>query len=342
LTFSTIEVSDDNEYINKVMFSEMQKPMFEGEVLLCEDNVMNQQVICEHLARVGLKTVVAENGKIGVDHLINRLEKRIKLFDLIFLDMHMPVMDGFEAARKMQELIGDSIPIVAMTANIMSNDMDVYSVSGLKDCIGKPFTSQELWRCLMKYFKPVSMDETRKNAQVEADVEFHRSLQQYFYNKNKDKAKEIAKAVDEGDIKLAHRLAHTLKGNAGQLGKTILQEAAADVEKNLKNEVIRVTKEQLKTLENELAMVINEFSLLNFSKRQPSDKEIPAVEHEKILKLFEKLEPLLKSGNPESLNIADELRTIPGSGLVIQYIEDFDFSHALSAFYELKGRMDIK
>ena len=139
------------------------KPIFEGEILLCEDNVMNQQVACESLARVGLRTVVAENGKVGLDIFRERMNlvaqnSGKKPFDLILMDIHMPVMDGIDATEKILELDTD-IPIIAMTANIMPEDLETYRVAGLKECVGKPFTSHHLWSVLMKYLKPVSWQE---------------------------------------------------------------------------------------------------------------------------------------------------------------------------------------
>jgi len=153
LTFDTLELSNEDIAKKEMALNNIERPIFEGEVLLCEDMVMNQQIICEHLAKVGIKTVVAENGKIGVEMVQSRMEKGEKQFDLIFMDMRMPVMDGIEAAEKILEL-NTGVPIVAMTANIMSNEKDLYVKSGMSDCLGKPFTSQELWHCLMRYFTP--------------------------------------------------------------------------------------------------------------------------------------------------------------------------------------------
>ena len=71
------------------------------------------------------------------------------------MDIHMPVMDGIEATEKMLDM-GVKAPIVAMTANVMSDDTELYSISGMNDYIGKPFASQDLWKCLLRHLVPVS------------------------------------------------------------------------------------------------------------------------------------------------------------------------------------------
>jgi len=265
LTFDTMDVTGDDLFRRKMVFNEREKPIFEGEILLCEDNAMNQHVILEHLARVGLKTAVAENGKIGVDMVESRVKNNEKLFDLIFMDMHMPVMDGLEAASKILAL-ETGIPIVAMTANIMSNDREVYRKSGMSDCVGKPFTSQELWHCLMKYLHPVrwqAVDEGRRQESPvqAADSDIQKALQTLFVKHNQHTFAEIAGALETGDLTLAYRLAHTLKGNAGQLGKSALQQAAEQTERQLKGKN-PVSGELLQLLEAELMAVLKEFAPL--------------------------------------------------------------------------------
>jgi len=169
IIFNTIEVIEEKSK-NNFILNDSEKPVFEGEILLCEDNVMNQQVISEHLARVGIKTVIADNGKIGVEMVKTRLENGTR-FDLILMDIYMPVMDGLEAAAKITEL-NASVPIVAMTANIMNTDKDIYNLSGMNDCLVKPFTSNELWQCLIKYLTPVNMElvQINKNVQLSNDL----------------------------------------------------------------------------------------------------------------------------------------------------------------------------
>ena len=154
IVFDTMDDTEKENFEEKIILNEVKRPTFEGDVLLCEDNVMNQQVICEHLARVGLKIFIAENGKSGVEMVQKRKDEGRKQFDLILMDIHMPVMDGLEAAERILAM-NPEIPIIAMTANVMDQDRKLYKKKGMNDYVGKPFTSQELWRCLMKYLKPV-------------------------------------------------------------------------------------------------------------------------------------------------------------------------------------------
>jgi len=145
---------DSNSPGNAFMLPGNKRPIFEGTILLCEDNVLNQQVALEFLAMAGLKTALAENGKEAVEIVQERLKSDEDPFDLIFMDIHMPFMDGLEAAGKIKAL-GVTVPIIAMTANIMPDDVKAYLNGGMDECLGKPFVSQELWSCLLRYLEPV-------------------------------------------------------------------------------------------------------------------------------------------------------------------------------------------
>jgi len=265
LTFDTIDIPEEI-LKQRAVIDKLEKPFFEGEILICEDNAMNQHVICEYLSRVGLKTVVAANGKEGVDIVRERVENNKKPFDLIFMDIHMPVMDGLETASKINEL-QTGTPIVAMTANILSTDKELYKTSGMPDYIGKPFTSQMLWRCLLKYLKPIKHDTVPENALNEEDLnkedlEVLRIFQSSFVKENQKSFNKLANAIKTNDLELAFRLAHSLKSNAGQIGKTRLQAAAKDIESTLMNKEKPITEEQLRTLETEMNIVLKELAPL--------------------------------------------------------------------------------
>jgi HPt (histidine-containing phosphotransfer) domain-containing protein len=188
----------------------------------------------------------------------------------------------------------------------------------------------------MKYFTPVRWQGV--NEYLEVENEFRHKLIADFVKGNMTRSAEITQAVNSGDIKLAHRLAHTLKSNAGHLGKTLLQQAAADVESHLKNNENLVTEEHLKILEKELNAALAQFTqyLDNEPPRREWHDESPPLEAQYVPELFEQLEPLLEMGNPECRKFIDKLRRMSGGETLIQQIEDLDFEQALLSFAELK------
>ena len=336
VTINTVDGADEMLEIGDEV-DELERPLFKGIVLVCEDNKMNQQVITEHLAKVGLTADIAENGQKGIEKVRQRIEKNQKPYDLIFMDIYMPVMDGIEATPKIIGL-GSGTPIVAMTADIMIEDRELYKTLGMNDCVGKPFTSQELWRCLLKYLKPVEF-----MASESEEDEFQNQLNIEFVKSNQDKYSEITRAIDDEDITLAHRLAHNLKSNAGLIGQTRLQKAAEDVENALKYGNNSTTAPQMNLLRNELAEALEKLKPYlqierNLAQPEPPDSMFDAKE---VSEVFEKLEPLLNSGSPESLKLVNCLRGIPGSEELIEQIEDFNFGNAEKTLSELKKRIGI-
>jgi CheY-like chemotaxis protein len=335
LTFNTIDMHGDA--IREIIFNEFERPIFNGEILLCEDNKMNQEVICKHLERVGIKTLVAENGKEGVDMVRRRMERGEKPFDLIFMDIHMPVMDGLEAASQIAAL-GIGTPIVAMTANIIAHDRELYLQNKMHDCVGKPFRSQELWSCLMKFLTPVEWKVGDESRQTQDYEDLLRMLTVKFVKNNQNRLSDITKAIDAGDIKLAHRLAHTLRSNAGQLGKTDLQKAAGEVEYLLKDEINSVTPAHMNILETELNAVLEELAPLT-KGHAPKRPKAEAFDAEQARELLEILEPMFEDGDLECLKFIDSLRLIPGSEDLIRKMENLDFEPATAALAQLRERI---
>jgi len=337
----TFEVIDAPAYLSSNMdtFNEMVRPNFNGDVLVCEDSTMNQQVICEHLARVGLNATVANNGKEGVDIVAERAKLNKKPFDLILMDIHMPVMDGLEAASEMMAL-GVETPIVALTANIMSNDLEMYRSSGICDYVGKPFTSYELWNSLIKYIKVESFSEV-DNLQISIeDEKSQNQLRIYFAKNNQATFDEIVKAASAGDIKLAHRLAHTLKGNAGQIREKRLHEAAAKVEAMLAQGRFAPDDERIGALEAELLSVLNRLTLQLIESEA---KSVPVTaDAEKIREIIYKLAPILSNYEAECMNMLDDIRTLPGAEDLARYVEDFEFELAIAELAKIKEQVGVE
>jgi len=155
-------------------------------------------------------------------------------------------------------------------------------------------------------------------------------IQTYFVKNNRTTADEIRTALEEGDIKLAHRLAHTLKGNAGQLGENDLQHAAAEVERLLKDGT--ATGESLKILEAALNEALRKYAPL-LDEPDPPPQPLDA---EETLALLDQLESMLKNKNPECLYLLDKIRAVPGSEELSRQVENLDFKPALAALAEVK------
>jgi len=336
LTFNTIDLDDDSAG-REILFTESEMPFFSGEVLLCEDNKMNREVMCEHLDRVGLKTVIAENGAEGLETVRGRMERGEKPFDLIFMDIYMPVMDGLEAAPLIAAL-NTGTPIVAMTANIMSHDLELYRHNSMVDCVGKPFRARELWSCLIKHITPVRMKNVSETGQKRDYEELQRRLRVYFVKSSKDIISEILSALDSNDITLAHRLAHTLKGNAGQLRKPELQKAAGDVESLLEDGINNLTLPYINTLEKELNAVIEEFARCAEDSRKQNKTHGSTLDADETRNVLTRLATLLDDGDTECLELIDTLRLIPGTEDLIHLIEDLDFESAAEALSEYVSR----
>ncbi|MCL2378246.1 MAG: ATP-binding protein [Defluviitaleaceae bacterium] len=150
LTFDTVESEDATQ--RPTVVSSIEKPHFSGEILVCEDSEMNQLVIRKHLQRFGLSCVTANNGQDGVNIVAKRMENGEKPFDLILMDIYMPIMDGLDAAAAIIKM-GCPTPVVAITANVMPDDINIYRNAGMPDCIEKPFATKDLLSVLHKYLR---------------------------------------------------------------------------------------------------------------------------------------------------------------------------------------------
>jgi PAS domain S-box-containing protein len=336
LTFNTQTASVEQASTG---FKDKGKPMFNGEILVCEDNVMNQMVISEHLMRVGINAIIAENGQIGVEKVRDRIENQQKPFDLIFMDIHMPVMDGIDATNKILGL-GSETPIVALTANVMVEDRKSYLQYGMNDCMGKPFTSQELWKCLTRFIKPISWQQGTISAdginlidERAEDLEMVKKLKETFVRDNVGKYKEIIWNIENGQGETAHRLVHTLKSSAALIEKWELQAISAELEALLRDKKSFIPKTKLDLLENELSAVLKElkpFAIKNEGRKKITD------DPETIRTLLTQLEPLIKTRNPESLDFLEQVNAIPGAEELASQMESYDFKPALKTLAGLK------
>lgn len=219
-------------------------------VLVAEDNAINRQVARELLAAAGMRVAEAENGLAAVEAV------RAGGFDLALMDLHMPVMDGYEAARRIRELPGGrDLPIVAVSASVMAEDRERSLAAGMDDHLPKPFSPQALARMLVKWLRPgqrpalsspapalagprdaagppasPALDTARGLASVAGKAGLYRSLLGQFREEFGDAENRLAAAVESGDLSRAGLLAHSLQGVAGNLGADRVRQAAAGLE----------------------------------------------------------------------------------------------------------------
>jgi len=319
-----------------IRISDFERPNFNGEILVCEDNSLNQRVIREHLSKVGIKTVIANNGKEGVDIVAERIRKKKKPFDLIFMDIHMPVMDGLDASSIIMDM-GVKTPVIALTANVMSNDLELYRINGMYDTVGKPFTSQELWKCLAKYLTVESYTTIDKRRQHTEKSKSQKMIKTNFIVNNQTTYNDIIASLDNDDIATAYRAVHTLKSNAGLIGEKRLQTLAAETEDALTLGKEHLNEKMMQDLKDELSRVLTKLAPLLLETRDISKLE--NVDTDKAIKLLNDLEPLLKSRDMKCLKLLDDLHFIPGSELLIKQIEGLKFKQALETLKKIKDKM---
>lgn len=231
-----------------------------AHLLLVEDNEINQQVAQEILEDAGLKVTIANDGQEGVDSV------KKETFDAVLMDIQMPVMDGFEATRAIrQDERFKDLPIIAMTASAMTQDREDALAAGMNDHVAKPIDVKVLFGVLSQYIEPKSRPDAStppvsQEAQPPATLEkplpeslpgisiktglsrvnnkesLYRKILKKFYNDYENVADEVISALQDEDVELARRLAHTVKGVAGNIGAQDLQAIAGELEEAIKNE----------------------------------------------------------------------------------------------------------
>jgi two-component system sensor histidine kinase/response regulator len=185
-------------------------------ILVVEDNTINSLVVVRILEKAGHSVSVAINGQEALD----ALER--ESFDVVLMDVHMPIMGGFEAVariRAKEEVTGEHLPIVALTANAMKGDREGCLEVGMDGYVGKPIQEEELFAAIAAVISdPLGTAREERSTPVETlerDMAFRRELAGMFLEDCPNSMSEIRAAMacrDGAALKLA---AHTLKGSAG-------------------------------------------------------------------------------------------------------------------------------
>jgi PAS domain S-box-containing protein len=203
---------------------------FAVSILLAEDNMINRKVATRMFERHGCDVDVAENGRIAYELALS------KQYDLIFMDLQMPVMDGFEATlaiRAAEEESGRHTPIIALTAHAMSGDREKCLAIGMDDYISKPIRRDEMLRVL-NGVTAAGKAETKKaepaSAHAQDDDAFFKEILGDYIGDADAAIEQLENLLAENRLEEVSKIAHSLKGMSSSVGSTLVSAAWAKVE----------------------------------------------------------------------------------------------------------------
>ena len=226
-------------------YKEDERALRGAWLLLVEDNEVNQEVAQQILSDAGIRVDIAGNGAIALAKIADNA------YDGVLMDCQMPVMDGYQATRKLrQDARYSNLPVIAMTANAMVGDKEKCLDAGMNDFIAKPIDVAQLFGTLARWVAPSAPHEVAVSVaqpeevlpvvpglkmadalrRVGGNVNLMRKLLDRFVETQFDAMLRIAGAIDNNQLATAIREAHTLKGLAGNIGAVGLADSAARVE----------------------------------------------------------------------------------------------------------------
>jgi len=229
----------------------------EASVLVAEDNKINQEIILEVLMNKGINVDIASNGQEAVSLFIQNSKK----YDLIFMDLQMPIMDGYEATKIIRAKDKD-IPIVAITANAMQTDREKTKQIGMNKYLSKPINIAQLLSTVEEYIsleQPTNLNS--ENNEILLFENLDKQLALEYFNGNMKLYKKVLKnfystykdlkldLLDETELKI---IVHTLKGLSLNIGAKELHEVLKKLNSTHNKELIPLAQKELDMVIKEL------------------------------------------------------------------------------------------
>ncbi len=315
-------------------------------VLLVEDNESNQLVATEILNEAGIIVCIAENGQEALNWL-----KENPLPDLILMDCQMPILDGFETTSYIRTELKMTLPIVAMTANVMRGDEERCYAVGMNGYVPKPVDAQKLLYEIARFCHKIAPEKHPKTPETFAleginslqaitrlggNVKLYRQLLKTFAKEQIHFLQNYRNLVVENDLEGAKRLCHTLKGISGTLGMEELSALAAQAELSphpIKNDAPLLESIDIK---------IRSLSAIIQALAHPIEplNTIPSLDQNTLKNLVVKL----KNSDATALDDAMILTQSFDETLLkaFEQIKAFEFEHAIALIESLLPKIPSK
>jgi two-component system sensor histidine kinase/response regulator len=332
-----------------------------SEILLVDDNTINQEVAREFLENVGVVVTIAANGQECLDVL------REKNFDLVLMDIQMPVMDGLEATRRIrQDSQLKSVPIIAMTAHAMDGDREKSLAAGMNEHITKPIDQAKLYQTLKNWIAekalelpPSTLNNTTADLTADQPLPFMPGINQeealkvlnhnkklflkmlYDFKKHYSTLPDILRELGgAGQWQEIQNKAHTIKGVSGYIGSFSLMNTAQELEDALRNDHRRDAAYHLNSFIKAFEEVLSTLSVLpSLQEEKPSRTNTKPITiaawGKEVVKMILLLEGQLKRGEAAAEDQFMELRKrLSGTGFdgqietIADLIDDIEYERA--------------
>jgi len=329
-------------------------------ILVAEDNALNQDVARELLGKAGAEVEIVGNGAAALASLAAHR------YDLVLMDMQMPVMDGLDASRRIRENpVYDDIPVIAMTANAMAADREACLAAGMNDHLSKPIDPDELYRVIVRWTGvPMLQDGLGEEAsardlpafaaallpdidagpalrRVLNNVEMYERMLRRFRRDQDAAAGRLGVMLEESDRQGLEAAIHIVKGLSGQIGAMRLAELAMELEDRLRRfglgpEIREVLPGLCTALDATLAAIDRAFPRAEESGDIPGHAAAePASAADQAL--IARLIALLREDDPEAVALAQNsqrelIRLLGAAGYrdLQRALDQFDFDAALA------------
>ncbi len=341
------------------------QPIRGARLLLVEDNEINQQVAQELLEQAGFLVDIANHGQEALDML------EVRAYDCVLMDVQMPVMDGFAATGRIREQPRfQDLPVLAMTANATVEDREKALKAGMNDHIAKPINPGALFSALLRWVEHKERDLSGLLAleeingtgldavlpdlpgintvlgveRVGRNIKFYRKLLLTFVENNAETIHEIRTAFSAREGETALRLAHTLKGVAGNIGAEALQRSAAELEAALQQSPDELPALLINQTEEELSRVLAAIGSLSGGEEPATEAVSGHIPHDigvQLRDLLDKLEDSDTEAEDVLENILVQVHGTPVTPMLEgleQRIGQYEFDEAAEQVLEVMSR----